>query len=67
MDVPKTKQEIDAWLFRDGLTVDDYFMDGQVIGYKLVNGREYDLLIDHEGLAAACRARLIELGVRQQP
>ncbi|ULU24946.1 hypothetical protein [Dyella terrae] len=66
MDVPQTEQEIDAYLFGAGLTVDDYVMDGEVIGYRS-NGRDYDLLMDHEGLAAACKARLIALGVRRLP
>ncbi|GLQ89142.1 hypothetical protein [Dyella flagellata] len=64
MDVPQTEQEIDAYLFGAGLTVDDYFMDGEIIGYKS-NGRDYDLHFNHEGLAASCRARLIALAVRQ--
>jgi hypothetical protein len=67
MDVPQTEQEIDAYLFGTGLTLDDYFMDGEVIGYKSTNGREFHLLMDHEHFAAACRARLIELGVRRRP
>ena len=64
MDIPQTEQEIDAYLFRGGLTVVDYFIDGEAIGYTS-NGRDYDLLMDHEGLAAACQARLIALGVRR--
>ena len=66
MDVPKTEREIDDYLFGDGLTVDDYFIDEELIGYKS-NGREFHLLIDHEGLATACRVRLVELGVRRLP
>jgi hypothetical protein len=67
MDISYPEQEIDAFLFGNGLTVDDYFMDGEVIGYKSANGREFDLLMDHEFFAAACRARLIELGVGRRP
>jgi len=66
MDVHQTEQEIDAYLFGTGLTVGDYFMDGEIIGYK-ANGRVYDLHFNHEGLAAACRTRLIALGIRRLP
>lgn len=66
MDVPQTEQEIDTYLFGTGLTVHDYFMDGEIIGYK-ANGRDYDLHFNHEELAASCRARLITLGVRKLP
>lgn len=67
MDVPESAQEIDAFLFGSGLTVDDYVMEDDVISYRSANGCEFDLLIDHEGLASACRARLIALGVKRLP
>lgn len=67
MDVPETDQGIDGFLFGGGLTIDDYIMEGDVISYRSANGREFDLLIDHEGLAAACCARLIALGVKRLP
>lgn len=67
MDIAESEQEIDAFLFGSGLTVDDYVMEGDVISYRSTNGRDFDLLINHEGLAAAYRARLIELGVKRLP
>lgn len=65
MDVPKTTEEVDAYLFAGGMTIDGYFMSDGAIGYTPSAGRGYWLMIDHEGLAATLKLRLRELGVRE--
>lgn len=65
MDVPKTVDEIDSYLFSQGLTITDYYMRGEIIGF-VRGGRSYDLIIDHDELYAACQDRLRKLGVEQR-
>ncbi|EGF91354.1 hypothetical protein ABI_27690 [Asticcacaulis biprosthecium C19] len=55
----------DSYLFAEGRTLADYFIRDGAIGF-MVNGREYDWLIDHEELARSLCVRLIELGVEQR-
>jgi len=42
--LPQTEDEIDSYLFGQGLTVNDYFVEGEVIGFTR-DGREFDLII----------------------
>lgn len=62
---PQLAEEIDAYLFGGGITVDRYFLVGDLIGHVSAKGREFDLLIEDD-LAAACRKRLLELGVSRR-
>ena len=66
MHLPQTADEIDSYLFGQGLTVNDYFVEGEVIGFTR-DGREFDLIIDHDELHDACIERLMALGVDQRP
>jgi hypothetical protein len=64
--LPQTVDEIDSYLFGQGLAVNDYFIEGEVIGF-MQDGRSFDLIIDHDELHDACMDRLMVLGVEQRP
>lgn len=57
---------VDAYLFENGVTIEHYFLQGDVIGY-VSNGRTFDLHTGDGELHNACRSRLVELGVRVLP
>jgi len=66
MYLPQTVEEIDSYLFGQGLTINDYFVEGELIGFTK-NGRSFDLIIDHDEIHEACMDRLLSLGVEQRP
>jgi hypothetical protein len=59
---------VEKFLFGQGLSVDDYFIEqtpiSEVICYRNKEGRDFDLLIDDVELAIKATERLKELGVR---
>jgi hypothetical protein len=59
---------VDDFLFGRGLRVEDYFIEqtpvSEMLCYRNAEGRNFDLPINDERLAAAAIARLRELGVR---
>lgn len=58
---------IDEYLFGQGLTVADYYIEqtpvSEVVCYRNTSGREFDVHIDHAELAEAVLQRLKQLGV----
>lgn len=57
---------VDTYLFGGGISIEHYFVQGDVIGY-VSNGRTFDLHTGDGDLHNACRSRLVELGVRVLP
>jgi len=59
---------VDDFLFGHGLRVEDYFIEqtpvSEMLCYRNAEGRNFDLPINDQRLAAAAIARLRELGVR---
>ena len=59
---------VNDFLFGSGLSVQDYFIErtpvSEMLGYRNAEGREFDLPINDEALAAAVYERLKELNVR---
>jgi hypothetical protein len=54
--------------FGQGLRLEDYYIEqshaAQVICYRNSQGREYDLLVSDDALAASAIQRLKDMGVR---
>ncbi len=59
---------VNDFLFGSGLTVHDYFIErtplSEMLCYRNADGREFDLPIDDDALAAAVYERLKTLNVR---
>jgi hypothetical protein len=59
---------VDDFLFGSGLSVKDYFIErtpvSEMLCYRNAEGREFDLPINDEALAAAVYERLKALNVR---
>ncbi|OXI87195.1 hypothetical protein CFB40_16095 [Burkholderia sp. AU31652] len=64
----KTVQRADEFLFAQGLTIENYFIEltpvSEMICYRNSEGREFDLPINDPDLYDAAVLRLKELGVR---
>lgn len=59
-------EKVEQFLFGQSLTLDDYYFEqspvSQVVCYRNSQGREYDLLISDDELAAAAIKRLKTAG-----
>jgi hypothetical protein len=66
--IPKSKAEIDEYLFGSGAPLDSYFVRrssvADLVCFVNTDGREFDLLISDDALAESVKTRLIDLGVR---
>jgi len=66
-EIPRTDAEIDEYLFRNGMRLEDYFLDqrgcGELIGFRNAEGQDFHLMIS-DALGARLTARLKALGVR---
>ncbi|WP_152554541.1 hypothetical protein [Burkholderia sp. A1] len=58
--------DVDAYLFGRGISIESYFVQGDVIGY-VSNGRAFDLHIEDGAFHLACLSRLIERGAKVLP
>lgn len=61
-------EKLDAYLFKDGLTLDRYFIErasgADLICFIGLDGRHFDLIVDDEALYAKMLHRLLDLGAK---
>ena len=55
--------DVEQYLFGNGLSADDYRLSEDGVVSFIIDGKIYDLIIDHPNLDLAIQARLRTLGV----
>src|SRR5262249_8882854 len=66
--VSKSPNSVDEYLFREGMTLANYWIErtpvSEVVCYKNLEGREFDLMISNNHCTHLIKQRLLALGVR---